>query len=84
MLTYSISDLLRGDIGEIFGIVQHRGEEITITRFGKPIVRIVPITSVTHADKSLTDPSANRSSMSLDKLTSMPVPPDAIPPRKRK
>jgi prevent-host-death family protein len=78
--TYTVSQLLRGKIGEALGAVQHRGEEVLVTRFGKHIARIVPIDS----GKSLTSPMDNRSSMSLDKLSSMPVPPDANLSRKKK
>ena len=50
---HSISDLTRGHTDEILGKVIHHREVITLTRYGKPVARIVPI-----EDALVTDPTA--------------------------
>jgi prevent-host-death family protein len=52
--SYTVTDLSRGRTDEILGKVQYNRAVITLTRYGKPIARIVPI-----EDSVVTDPTAN-------------------------
>lgn len=72
-MQYAMTDLIRGKFDEALAIVQHRREEIIITRYGKPVARLVPLED---GGKSAIDPLANRSLA--------PVPAGAIPTKKRK
>ncbi len=52
--SYTVTDLSRGRTDEILGKVQYNRAVITLTRYGKPIARIVPI-----EDSVVTDPTAS-------------------------
>lgn len=52
---YPSSALSHGKTDEILGRVQHSRAVITITRYGKPIARIVPIDD---PNEVITDPAA--------------------------
>jgi prevent-host-death family protein len=71
-MQYAMTDLIRGKFDEALAIVQHRREEIIVTRYGKPVARLVPL----EEPKLVTDPLTNRSLA--------PVPAGAIPTKKGK
>jgi prevent-host-death family protein len=71
-MQYAMTDLIRGKFDEALAAVQHRREEIIITRYGKPVARLVPLEDA----KLATDVLANRSQA--------PVPASTTTTRKRK
>jgi prevent-host-death family protein len=60
-MKYSMTDLIRGKFDDALAAVQHRREEIIITRYGKSVARIVPLEDA----KLATDVLANRSQVSV-------------------
>jgi prevent-host-death family protein len=63
-MQYSMTDLIRGKFDDALAAVQHRREEVIITRYGKPVARLVPLEPVEDI-KLATDVLANRSQASV-------------------
>lgn len=54
MKTYSMTDLLRGELMDALIVVQRFKEDVLITRYGKPIARLCPLRPCTDV---ITDPA---------------------------